>query len=114
FEHGVREAQRSQVLRRFLSEVMVDPVQLLLGELLSQAVVEPARTLQVVPERFFDDEPRPAAFLRPVQARGAQAVDDVPVRGRWRGRVEQARRYVQAVQSFLQARETLAAGVVPL
>ena len=54
FEQHVAEADGHQVLHRLLAEVMVDPVDLRLVEMLGQHGVERLRSAQVMPEGFLD------------------------------------------------------------
>jgi len=58
FEQRVAEAQSEQVLHRLLAEIVIDPVDLLLGEDLADFVVDLPRRLQVITERFFEDDAR--------------------------------------------------------
>ena len=59
-EDAVREAQRQHVLDRLLAEVVVDPEDLALVEVLVQLGVQRLRRLEVVAERLLDDQARPA------------------------------------------------------
>src|SRR5262245_33139670 len=55
-EDAVREAHHEDVLDGFLSEVVVDPVDLLLGEYRRQRVVDKLRRFEASADRFFDDK----------------------------------------------------------
>ena len=59
-EDPVREAQDQHVLDRLLTEVVVDPEDLLLGEVPVDDLVQVLRGLEVVAERLLDDHARPA------------------------------------------------------
>src|SRR6266516_176605 len=60
FEDPVREPQRQHVLDGLLAEEVVDPEDLLLGEVLGNLLVQLARGGAVVAERLFDEDARPA------------------------------------------------------
>jgi hypothetical protein len=70
-EDAVREAHHQDVLNGFLAQVVIDPVDLPFVEDLRQCVVDRARAVQIVADRFFDDQP----CERPVAA-GALACDE--------------------------------------
>jgi hypothetical protein len=57
-EDGVAEAQHHQVLHRLLAQVVVDAVDLALGEVAGHFVVDGARRGQVVAQRFFEHHAR--------------------------------------------------------
>jgi hypothetical protein len=76
-EDAVREPQRQHVLDRLLAEVVVDPVDLALVEILVEDVVQLDRRGEVVPERLLDDHSRPAAFRRPCADPLDDRLDDV-------------------------------------
>ena len=59
-EQDVGEAEGEDVLDRFLAEVVVDAVDLPLGERLRHLLDQLAGGREVVTERFFDDDPLPA------------------------------------------------------
>ena len=63
-EDAVREPQRQHVLHRLLAEVVVDPEDLALVEVLREQRVERAGRGEVVAERLLDDQPRPALRRR--------------------------------------------------
>ena len=63
-EDPVREPQRQHVLDGLLAEVVVDPEDLPLGEVLRDERVQLAGGGEVVPERLLDDQPVPAAARR--------------------------------------------------
>jgi hypothetical protein len=70
-EDRVREAQEQQLRDAELAEVVVDPVELALVEVLVHLGRERARRLQVVPERLLDDDARV-----PGQAHVREPLDD--------------------------------------
>ena len=55
-EHRVREPEVDDLLRPHLPEVVVDPQELRLVDVLVQLRGEVARGLEVVPERLLDDD----------------------------------------------------------
>ena len=63
FEDRVPQAEGQDVLDRFLAEVMVDPIDLVLTQHPRDVTIESAGTLEVVAERLLDDNPAPGAFL---------------------------------------------------
>ena len=83
-EQRVGEAQRHQVLHRLLAEIMVDPVDPVLGEVPADRVVDRAGRGQAFADRLFDHHAR--AVLR--QAGGAEPVADRPEQLRRCGEVE--------------------------
>ena len=62
-EDAVDEAQDEQVLRRLLAEVVVDPQQLLLVEVLVQRGAQLARAGEVLAERLLDHQARGGSRL---------------------------------------------------
>ena len=66
-EHRVREPQVEDLLEAHLPEVVVDPVELRLVDVLVQLVGERARRRAVVAERLLDDDR--AFSVRPASAR---------------------------------------------
>ena len=77
-EDAVREPQREHVLDGLLAEVVVDPEDLALLEVLAELRGQLLRRREVVAERLLDDEARPAAVVLPFPER----VDDRRERGR--------------------------------
>ena len=63
-EHRVREAEVEDLLEPHLPEVVVDPEQLRLVDVLVQLVGERARRRRVVAERLLDDDPAPSSSGR--------------------------------------------------
>ena len=63
-EDRVAEAEGQQVLHRFLAQVMVDAVDLVLVELLEYVDVQRLRRRQVAAERLLDDHAFPGAAHR--------------------------------------------------
>ena len=68
---------------------MVDAVDLVFGEVFVDELVQFFGRVQVVPERLFQDKPRPT-FLRFVQAGPAELGDGVFESARGEGQVEDA------------------------
>ena len=68
----IGEPQRQDVLNRLVAQVVVDPEDRFLREDGVDHVVEIARALEVVAERFLDDDPAPPVFLRAGQPRLVQ------------------------------------------
>ena len=62
----------------FLAEVMIDAIDLILGENPRNVAIERLRAGKVVTERLLDDHPAPRAFLQPRinQAGLAEVLDD--------------------------------------
>src|SRR5207247_1543227 len=78
-------SEDQHVLDGLLAEVVIDPVDLVLGEGRRHHLVQRARRGEIAPERLLDDDAHPAAAAlgRPVQPRLAQAANE--------GRVERGR-----------------------
>ena len=74
-EDAVDEAQHEQVLRRLLAEVVVDPQQLLLVEVLVQRGAQLVGAREVLPERLLDHQARGGAGLAPEPDPGEPAGD---------------------------------------
>src|SRR5438477_668426 len=85
-EHAVREAQREHVLHRLLAEIVVDPEDLALVEVLPEHLVELLRGGEVVTERLLDDQARPAGRAPAL----AERLDDLRERRRRNGEVVDA------------------------
>ena len=75
FEDAIGKTEHEDVLHRLLSQVVVDAVDLLLGEHRVDRLVESLGALQVVPERLFDHDPLPA-LARLGDPGSPQPVDD--------------------------------------
>lgn len=76
-EDAVREAQHENVLHRFLAQIVVDAVNVPLGENIAQQSVQLAGRFEVAPERLFDHDAPPASgFRRGVEARFPQTRRD--------------------------------------
>ena len=88
-ENAVREAQHEDVLDGLLPEIVVDPVDLLLGKDREQHAIQVAAGLEVVAERLLDDRPHPAVLdlLEPL---GPDRLHDGLVGVGRRGEVEDA------------------------
>jgi hypothetical protein len=85
FEDAIGEAEHQDVLDGFFPKVVVDAVDLIFLEHAVQQLVELLRRFQVVPERFLDDDPRPAGLLS-VRARVLQLVQLLDDRAMLAGR----------------------------
>ena len=59
-EQDIGEAEGEDVLNRFLPEVVIDAIDLPLGERVRHLLDQLAGGLEVVTERFFDDDALPA------------------------------------------------------
>ncbi len=75
-EDRVAEAERQNVLDRFLPEVVIDAVDLALVENLGDRRVERAGALEIVAEGLFDDHPRPDRFVLVVDEAGRGEMPD--------------------------------------
>src|SRR6185369_8198191 len=92
-EHRIGETKDHDVLYGFLTEIMIDAVDLPFVQHLVDALIELARGLQVGTERLFDDHTRAlltVAFLGS-QAGSSNALDQLLVSVRWRGQVKNPR-----------------------
>ncbi len=110
-EDAVGEAEGQHVLDRLLAQVMVDPEDLLLVEVLPEHRVELTRRCEVVAERLLDDEARPPGdLLAPLSERS----DDRGKRGRGHREVIDAvsAELMRAVQFRQQFGEPVLAGLV--
>ena len=88
-EHAVGEAQHHDVLNRFLTEIVVDPVDLAFGEHAKEFPVEILGRAQIGTEWLFDDYPSPVSIFFPQQAGVAKPLGDDSERLRRRCKVEQ-------------------------
>ena len=68
-EKRVAEAQRNQVLDRFLAEVVIDPEGLRFAEDIGERRIGLPRAFEIMPNRLFDDD----AAQRPVKSELLQA-----------------------------------------
>jgi len=57
-ENAVRKPQHQDVLDRFLSEIVIDSIDLLLVEYLGDGVVDRAGALEIAADRLLDDDAR--------------------------------------------------------
>ncbi len=64
-EHAVGKAQHQDVLHRFLAEVVIDPIDLVLVDDLEQFAVQDFRRGKISPERLFNHQPPPCAAFFP-------------------------------------------------
>jgi hypothetical protein len=97
-EDAVREPEHEDVLYRFLAEVVIDPVDLLLIEHLGDRVVDGPGALEVAADRLLDNDAR--EWFGPVRS----ARDKARSRQLVYRRREQRRRHGQVVDPI--ARET--------
>ena len=88
-EHAVGEAQHQDVLHRFLAEIVIDPVDLVLVYDVQQFVVQGFRRGEVGAERLFDHQPPPCAVGLLQHAGAAELAADRCERGRRRRQIEQ-------------------------
>src|SRR5579864_9532893 len=74
----VGEPEREDILHRLLTEVMVDPIDLVLVKDSMDHVVEASRALKVAPERLLENDPCPVSrtAVGVDQARRFEVVDD--------------------------------------
>src|SRR5437867_12863729 len=86
-EDPVAEAKNQNILDRLLSQIVIDPVDLLLIQAVPQLGVEALRRLQVAAKRFFHDHPAPAAMLLARQSDGVELADNLSEKLRGRGQV---------------------------
>ena len=90
-EEVVGESEVQDALQHLFGEVVVDSVDLFLAKQTAEQRVERSRRIQIVPERLFDQHPRPpgrVAALDGQAARGQVAEDQLVVLRR-DGEVEQ-------------------------
>ena len=117
-EDAIAEAEDEQVLHRLLAEVVIDAIDLGLGEGAGDLVVQRLRRGQVVAERLLDHQARPAGGVRLARhlALGQpgilQVVDDHRVVARRGGQGEDAVSAGAAL--LLQVFERLAQAHIPL
>src|ERR1044071_4242844 len=89
-EHRIGETKDHDVLYGFLTEIVIDAVDLPFVQHLVDALIELARGLQVGPERLFDDHSSAlltVAFLES-KAGSSNALDQLLVGVRWRGQIK--------------------------
>ena len=109
FEQGVREAQSEDVLHGVLGEVVVDAVDLHLVERCGELCVELSSRVQVMAERFLENDPaRGIAFGRHIRA--GNRAEDRAESFRGRGEVEDDDR--GAGDEGVDGRESRRVGVV--
>src|SRR6266852_5971861 len=82
-EQSIGETQHEDVLHRFLAEIMIDAVNLMLVENLEQLLVEAASGSEIGAERLLDDDAPPRAILLAREPRLAKLAAD---RGKGGGR----------------------------
>src|SRR5262249_19853455 len=76
-EQSIGEPQNENVLDRFLSEVVIDAIELVLVEDIEQVVIELARRREIRAERLLDDDPTPGAVFLARETRSSElAVDE--------------------------------------
>src|SRR5213593_166519 len=62
-QDSIRKAKKKNILDRFLAEIVIDSIDLVLVKDLVQLVIQFARGSQIAAEWFFDNDPRPSAAL---------------------------------------------------
>src|SRR5271166_4588314 len=75
-ENAVCEAQHQDVLDRFLSEEVIDPIDLVFGQHLEDLRVEGFGRCQIVPEGFLNDHPPPGVLRLEGEPGVAELLDD--------------------------------------
>src|SRR5262249_54951220 len=78
------------VLDGFLSQIVIDPIDLILVEDAEQLPIELTRRLEIGAERLLDDDAPPCAVLLARKADFAELADDQRESGRRRRQIEQA------------------------
>src|SRR5689334_20269055 len=58
-EERIAEPENEDVPYRLFPEIMIDTIDLLLAKNGAHLLIQPSRALDVVSERFFDDDARP-------------------------------------------------------
>src|ERR1700758_1830845 len=90
-DNRVGEPEREDILNRLLTEVMVDPIDLVLVKDSMDHVVESSRAAKVAPERFLENDPCPVSRTAVgVQTRRFEVVDDRWVKAGRGCKVEEA------------------------
>src|SRR6516164_8500264 len=74
-EQSVGKAQRHHVLHRFLTQEMVDSINLILAKRPEDFGVERFCRSEVMAERLLDDDPAPLALLLLDESRSAEVSD---------------------------------------
>ena len=87
-EHAVPEAEDHDVLHGFFSKVVVDAVNLRLGDMLGEVCIQVASALQIVAERFFNDDSAPSIRLFLGETGISKLLDDLAEEGRRDGQIE--------------------------
>ena len=87
FEDSVRKAEDQDILHRLFAQIVVDAVNLIFRQDLSNIAVELARRIQIPSERLFDDDPPPVSVGLLRQVGCAQLLDDFPKQARRRSQV---------------------------
>src|SRR5262245_37685246 len=86
-KNTIAETKRQNILDSLLAQVMIDAEHLVFVEHTMDRVVEFSGTLQVVPERLFDDNSSPAGIS--MDSCLSDSVDDRDVLTRLRRKIEQ-------------------------
>ena len=63
FEHAIGEAKHQNVLNGFLSEIVVDAIDLVLGQHAEDVAIERLGRRKIATERLLDDDPPPMPFF---------------------------------------------------
>ena len=111
-EQAVGEAQRHDVLDRFLAEEMVDPIDLMLLQRLQDLGIERLGRRQIVAERLLDHDPAPLAVVFRHQARGAEPGDRHAEEAIGDGEIEEA--VARRAGRLVQLRQMLAEPAIGL
>src|SRR5260370_41396436 len=88
-EEPVGEAQHHDVLDRLFSEVVVDPIDLLLREPAVNILVEHLRARDIGAKGLLDDHAPPAVTVLAREPALAQMLDRRRKTARWNGEIEQ-------------------------
>jgi hypothetical protein len=86
-EDAVGEPEDHDVLDGLLAQVVIDPVDLALGEIAAQLLIEGAGRFEVLAERFLDDHPAPMPLRFGQKPRRAELVHHRREHGRRRRQV---------------------------
>jgi hypothetical protein len=75
-EQSIGEPQNENVLDRFLSEVVIDAIELVLVEGIEEVMIELARWREISAERLLDDDPTPRTVFLAREARASELAGD--------------------------------------
>ena len=102
-EHDIAEAQRQQVLDRFLAQIMVDAENLLFGEHRADAVIDLLGRSQVLADRLFHRDPR----QRREESRFGQPLRGGREQGRGGGKIDRQAALQPPIDTLSQRDELL-------